>query len=186
MVVLSVAAILLAVAVPSFRTFVQNSKLDNAADTFLAALQQARSEAITRGDPVLLCRTGDSSTESCNAAEPDGSPNQANDWTPGWLMYVKEGYDDDFGVGGSYTGAAGETLLKLGQPAPDGVTITSSVWGNEVLAFFADGTLNEGDDVEYAVCDDRGARPDISQMVVIRPIGRPYLRDFDASDTCSP
>lgn len=186
MVTLAVAAILLAVGVPSFRTFVQNAELNSAAGGLLAAIQQARSEAITRGDPVLLCRTGDASSRTCRANEPDGTANQSNDWTPGWLMYVKEGYTGGGGVGGDYGGGAGETLIRLGEPAPEGVTITSDDDGNQWLAFFPDGTLNEGDAVEYAVCDGRGAQPGISQMLVIQSIGRPYLRDFDAGDTCSP
>lgn len=190
LVTLAVAAILLSVAVPSFRTFIQNAKINNAADGFLAAIQQARSEAITRGDPVLLCRTGDASSDasslSCGANEPDGSSNQTNDWTPGWIMYVKEGYTGSGGTGGNYSSSTDGEPLKRGQPAPDGVTITSESDGNQWLAFFADGTLNESGTVEYAVCDGRGAQEDTSKMIVIQSIGRPYLRDFDSTDSCSP
>ena len=64
-----------------FRTFVQNAQLNSTADGFLAAIQQARSEAITRGDAVLLCRTADPTTDNCGTS---GS----EDWTPGWLMYA--------------------------------------------------------------------------------------------------
>lgn len=186
LVTLAVAAILLSVAAPSFRTFIQNAKLNSAADSFLAAIQQGRSEAITRGDPVLLCRTGDASSLTCRANEPDGSANQTNDWSPGWIMYVKEGYTGSGGTSGDYSNTDDGPPLKLGQPVPDGITITSESDGNQWLAFFADGTLNESGTVQYAVCDDRGAQEDISKMIVIQSIGRPYLRNFDATDTCSP
>lgn len=186
LVTLAVAAILLTVAVPSFRTFVQNAQLASTADGFLGAIQRARSEAITRGDPVILCRTGDPSTRTCRAKEPDGSDNQSNDWTPGWLMYVKEGYTGSGGVSGDYTGGSGETLIKAGEPASGGATITSDSDGNQWLAFFPDGSLNESGTVQYAVCDERGATEDISKMIIIQSLGRPYMKAFDAADDCTP
>ena len=179
LITLAVGSILLAAAVPSFRTFVQNSRLDGATDSFLTAIQQARSEAITRGDPVILCRTGDPSTLNCQANEPDGSANQSADWSPGWIAYAKQGYA---GSGGTdYDSSNDGPPLRLGGPAPGGVTITSDGDGNQWLAFFADGTLNESGEAQYAVCDDRGAAE--GRLIVIRMVGRPYVTE---TTTCSP
>jgi len=178
LVTLAVGSILLAAAVPSFRMFVQNSRLDAATDSFLTAIQQARSEAITRGDPVILCRTGDPSS-GCGADEPEGPANQPNDWSPGWIAYAKRGYA---GSGGAdYDNSTDGAPLRLGGPAPDGVAITSDGDGNRWLAFFADGTLNESGEAQYAVCDDRGAAE--GRLIVIRMVGRAYVTE---TSTCSP
>lgn len=168
MVTLAVGAILLAMAVPSFRTFVQNAQVNNTADSFLAAIQRARSEAITRGDTVVLCRTADPSSDTCS-----GSSDK--DWTPGWLMYtVASGSEENFQDNSE------NELISRGRPAPEGVEITSDVQGNQWLAFGGDGSLKEDNTVAYAICDtDRGE--EAGRLIVIPMMGRPYLTD-DLSD----
>lgn len=53
-----VAALLIAVAVPSFKTFVENNRLATATNSLVAAMQYARSEAVKRGQTVRLVATG--------------------------------------------------------------------------------------------------------------------------------
>jgi type IV fimbrial biogenesis protein FimT len=52
MIGLAIVAILLFVAVPSFSTFLQNTKIRNAAESVLTGLTTARNEAIRRNAPV--------------------------------------------------------------------------------------------------------------------------------------
>lgn len=168
-VTLAVAAILVTVAVPNFRTFIQNSRINGTADNFLAALQQARSEAITRGDKVILCRTADPSTDGCGDSGD-------KDWASGWLMYAVPTEPGEV----NYTASGDNVLIRRGLPAAQGVAVTSDTDGNTWLTFGGDGTLDEpmgnGDNVVlYAVCDDRGE--DAGKLVVIPLIGRPYLTD---------
>lgn len=172
LITLAVAAILLAVAVPSFRTFIQNAKLNSAADSFLAAIQQARSEAITRGDIVVLCRTADSSTDNCGGSN--------KNWSAGWLMYATPTASSE----GPYNDSADHVLLKRGSPAPQDVTITSDGDGNSYLAFGSAGTLKEpltnGDEmVAYAICDDRGEKA--GRLIVIPRIGRSFVTDAEST-----
>lgn len=168
MVTLAVGAILLAVAVPSFRTFIQNAQVNNTADSFLAAMQRARSEAVTRGETVVLCRTADPSSDTCSGSS-------EKDWTPGWLMYtVAGGSEEDFEDNSE------NELISRGTPAPEGVEITSDVQGNQWLAFGSDGSLKEADTAAYAICDtERGEAA--GKLIVIPMMGRPYLTD-DLSD----
>jgi len=49
---LAIVAALLSLAVPSFRVFMQNSEIRNAADATLNGMQLARAEAIRRNKPV--------------------------------------------------------------------------------------------------------------------------------------
>lgn len=67
---LVVLAILLATAIPAFRTFVQNNRLDAEANEFVAAAQLARAEAIKRGVDVTICSS--STGTSCGGGYRDG------------------------------------------------------------------------------------------------------------------
>jgi type IV fimbrial biogenesis protein FimT len=58
-VALTVMAVLLSAAVPSYSGFISNSKVRSAAETFYAATQRARSEAIQRNELVELVLTDD-------------------------------------------------------------------------------------------------------------------------------
>lgn len=54
---ITVLAIIVGLALPSFREFVANQRIRNASFDLMAALTLARSEAVTRGVPVSLLRT---------------------------------------------------------------------------------------------------------------------------------
>ena len=73
MVTLAVAAILLAVAVPSYQNFVATSRLASQANDFITALNFARSEAVKRGANVTVCAS--SNGTSCVGA-----------WAAGWIV----------------------------------------------------------------------------------------------------
>jgi len=174
LVVLAVGGILLAVAVPNLTTFIRNSRIDNTTGTFLTEVQRARSEAITRGDAVILCRTADPSSDQCGT-----SPSE--DWTPGWLMYAVPAFSGEE----DYDPGKGHVLIRRGTPAPEGVTITADNHGNSWLTIGADGTLNEDGTLAYAVCDERGV--DAGKLLVIPMIGRPHVTDdLSAAPDCNP
>jgi type IV fimbrial biogenesis protein FimT len=70
LITISIMAILLAVAVPSFQNVALSSKLTSQANNFVASVQLARSEAIKRNATVTLCASSDGST--CTGAWKDG------------------------------------------------------------------------------------------------------------------
>lgn len=79
LITLAILAILLAIAVPSFRDLTQNNRTQTIANDLTTALQFARSEAVKRGGRVDICRrNGD---VCANAA----------DWGNGWLVKVNGG-----------------------------------------------------------------------------------------------
>jgi len=176
LVALAVAGILLAVALPNLQTYIRNARVDNATDTFLAEIQRARSEAITRGEAVILCRTADPSTDNCGTSA-------SEDWTPGWLMYAVPNFtgEEDYDP----SSPKNHVLIRRGTGAPEGVTITSDDHGNSWLTMGSDGRLSEDGTLAYAVCDDRGA--DAGKLIVIPMIGRPYVTDdLSAAPDCNP
>lgn len=62
MVTVAIAAILAAIAVPSFRSFINASRLTSQSNELVAALQQARSEAIKRNTRVSVCGSANGAT----------------------------------------------------------------------------------------------------------------------------
>lgn len=76
MIVIVLAGILFAFAIPSFLTSLTNSALNGESNRLLGALIVARSEAITRGVSVTVCRSADQAT--CGGA----------DWNNGWIVFA--------------------------------------------------------------------------------------------------
>jgi type IV fimbrial biogenesis protein FimT len=76
MVVVALIAILLAVAVPSFKSVVQRNRIATQLNGFISDVGLARSEAIKRGLPVSLC----ASSDGANCLE-------TNTWHLGWMMF---------------------------------------------------------------------------------------------------
>jgi type IV fimbrial biogenesis protein FimT len=79
MVVMSIIAILMAVAVPTFRDFTASRAVAAQISDFAGTLRLARTEAIKRGRAVIVCRTGDpqAMAPTCDSG---------SDWRDGWLV----------------------------------------------------------------------------------------------------
>lgn len=75
LVTLAVAGIVLAVAVPNFRTMVQSNRASAHTNDFVMAVAYARSEALRRGGDVRLCASSDQDT--CTGE---------TDWAVGWVV----------------------------------------------------------------------------------------------------
>ncbi|MGQ9860680.1 MAG: GspH/FimT family pseudopilin, partial [Thiobacillaceae bacterium] len=94
LVTISIAAILMAIAVPGFQDFFRRNRLDGATSDLMATLNYARSEAIRRGVPVSVCRS--SNGTSCSGG-----------WQQGWIVFTNPDNDD--------TVDAGEEILRVHQ-----------------------------------------------------------------------
>lgn len=111
-VTVSIAAILMVIAVPSFRWLLNTNRITAPANELAASLQIARQEAIRRNTRVVLCRSDNpdaGAAAACSAA--------AGAW-PGWIVFVDNG-DDGTGtiVAGNARNSqrnAGETLIRTG------------------------------------------------------------------------
>ena len=104
LVTMAVAAILLAIAVPNYQTFVLNSRMSAQSNDFLSALLLARSEAVKRGTLVSVCKSANSAT--CTAG---------GTWAQGWIVFV------DGNTAGTLDGAgANADVLIRGFPALSG------------------------------------------------------------------
>lgn len=92
MVTVTVMAVLLAIAVPSFQSFLVRNNLASSGASFLSTVNYARSEAVKRSMTVTIC-------PSANGATCTGGT-----WSSGWITFV------DTNANGSAD--AGETVLR--------------------------------------------------------------------------
>ena len=121
MVTLAVAVILAVIAVPGFRTIIQNNRATTQANDLLTAMTLARSEAIKRGSNVSVC----------SVADPIPSPivcAASNDWATGWIVFT----DDGATAGDFDTGT--DTLLRVWEPVSSGTTLAGNANNVQYLA----------------------------------------------------
>lgn len=92
---LGIAGVLASVAVPGFQQFRDQAAIDTRWRTLGAALQRARSEAMTRGETITVCALDPASAEAgapdCRAA--------GKDWSAGWIVFVDRGDRGELGDG---------------------------------------------------------------------------------------
>lgn len=96
-VVVTILAILAALAGPSLVGFIRSTQVSNAVNTFMADMRFARSEAIRRGGAVIMCRS-----DAPEAASPTcggGSGPGGNGWVSGWLIFEDRDNSNAFNTG---------------------------------------------------------------------------------------
>lgn len=178
LIAIAIGAILMAIAVPNFSSFVRNNKIITETNTLVGHINVARSEAIKRNRSVVLCRSA-----APNAAAPVCG-GTTKTWTSGWLVYVNEtggsGYDNN--------GAEpDDDLLKRWVPSGNSVNLKSNGAFDNFLVYKADGTLDELGVATMAICFETdtsaGRRIDVALS------GRPSLTKGTSATpltTCTP
>lgn len=91
LVTLAVAIILVGFAIPSFRAYVQNTRVTTATNDFVVALNIARAEGISRQEDVVLCSSTNPNTDN---------PTCGGTFSNGWIVF-----NDCNGDGAPTTGA---------------------------------------------------------------------------------
>jgi type IV fimbrial biogenesis protein FimT len=125
MITLAIMAILATVAVPSFRQVIASTRLSAATNELLAALNQAKSEAIRSGNRVTLCPSTDAAT--CLTA---GNSNFAN----GWIIF-----HDRTRASANAVVDVEDTIFQEGQNLNDQLLIRSTS-STPYASFSPDGT----------------------------------------------
>lgn len=148
LVTLSVAGVLLAVAAPSYRAFVQDSQLTTQSNNFFSAMMLAKSEAIKRGGPVTICPSINGTT--CSGVKV---------WSNGWIIFADT--DGDGKVD------AGDEIIRIGNALSGQSTLTS---GNRKRVTFAASGFTLGFDDTFSLCDSRGVS--MSRSLILSNQGR--------------
>lgn len=128
MVTLSVLAILLMVAIPSFQTMILNSRLSSNADTFVNALNYARNTALSQAMNVKVCPLSTPGSSTCGT-----------DWTSGWIVVSQPS-------GGT------DTLIKSQQSTNADPELTANV-SNVIFDPHGLSTTQSN----FTLCDSRGS-----------------------------
>ena len=136
MITIAVAAVLLAIAAPSFTRLLANTRQTSAVNSLLNSLEYARSSALRGGQPVTVCPIAHPTDTSCST-----------DWNTGWGVISTA-------AGGS------PVLLVSGGLGARGVTVTAS--GGAVPLVFTPRGLVTGLPLAagknlFVFCDNRGS-----------------------------
>lgn len=134
LVTLSIAAIMLTIAVPNFRNFLLNTRISSQTNDFVLALASAKSEAVKRGVTVTVCSRATDAT--CAAS---------TTWDSGWLVFV------DNNGGGTVDGA--DVVLQVRAPLEGSNTLRAGI---RQRVTFQNTGFSSGFNDTFRLCDSRG------------------------------
>ena len=100
MITIAIAAVLMMIVAPNLSAYRRNAELTSAANTFMAGLNTARSEAMKRGRNAMVVPT-----------------NNGVNWNEGWVVFV------DIDRSQNYNESA-DTIVANQAALPAGITIT--------------------------------------------------------------
>lgn len=121
MIVVAIAGVLTAIALPSYKTYVLETRIVGETNNFVIILSQARMYAVEFGEPVSVCPSSDGAT--CNGAS----------WGDGWIVFT------DGGAEGEVDGD--DYVIRAGQPNDDKVNLNIDSGGVDYIHFSPDDLL---------------------------------------------
>ena len=165
MAVLTLAAIILTIGVPSFQEIIRNNRFATQANTLISSINLARSEAVKRGTRVTLCKSSDG--QSC--ATNDG-------YEQGWIVFTDvddsasfdSGTEEIIRVVGSLSG--GSTLRATSDAVVNYVSYVADGTSKRINGNFQAGTIQ--------LCK---AGKNTGRQIVINSIGRPKTEEANCS-----
>ncbi len=128
MLVLATMAVVTSLAAPSFRNLWVKRSVLLAAETLLGDLRYARSEALKRARPVLVCQS--SNAISCTR---DGAA-----WANGWLVFVDS--NGSAQVEADNADGPAEAVLRVQLALPALASIVSNVSTGHSITYQASGS----------------------------------------------
>lgn len=163
MITVSIAGILMSMAIPSFQSTIRSNRIATSANYFVSAINLARSEAIKRGVQITVRRKGSTSQV----------------WDEGWLVFVDSDSSNAFNDNGNTNlcetngdGSPSEDcLLKTYDALPSGYTLRT---GNSVYqdfaAYVSTGLSKSAAGETFRLCN--GSDTATSRAITISPVGR--------------
>jgi type IV fimbrial biogenesis protein FimT len=169
MVTVSITIILLSVGVPMMRDLMESNTIASHVNSFVGASNLARSEAIKRGVPVVICRSDNPSADVPSCAS------SGTEWQSGWIVFTDRDADNQLDFG-----ATGEVLLRV----QDAITDTGGISQNTFskLVFRPTGLLSSG--ASQFTFQSRSLNSTQQRRVCISLSGRIRLIR-NSTDTCS-
>ncbi len=156
------AAIVLTLGVPGFRTLVQDNRMTAHLNTLSGDLAFARSEAIKRGADVTVC-SANAGIDQCSGSD---------DWSSGWIAFLD--------VNDNSTVDNDEDVLRVGNAAATGSDLT---YGGNLIRYSSRGFAT-GFNGTFLFCDGRGVSH--ARLRVLANSGRLRAADPDPDDQSCP
>lgn len=170
MITLSIVAILLSLSVP-LRDMVMNNRRASMINEFVAAVNYTRTEAVTRGQQVSICRSADQAT--CSLAAGVG-------WEQGWIVFT------DADADGVKDADPADPILKT-----HGAVTNITMLGNGTVAnrvsFSAGGTaFTPPSNGTIRACDSRGlgTAPNIHARDLVIATGGRFRTEKATGGSC--
>jgi type IV fimbrial biogenesis protein FimT len=144
MVVLSLAAILLAIGIPALRNMVASGRLSDQTNDIVSAIALSRSTAITQNQQVTFCRADSNVATSCSGS--------AGNWQY-WLVSTAAG-----------------TVVRRGALESGPLVVTSTLTADQV-AFSSDGLARTNDVLvaggpHFTICSNHSTK-DNKRLITI-------------------
>jgi type IV fimbrial biogenesis protein FimT len=173
MITLAIAGILVAVGIPSFSSTISSNRLSSYANEFVTALNLARSEAIRRGQNVVVRRIG------------------TQQWENGWQVFVDvdrsstantNTFNDD---GDNTLCEAGEDCMLRVYPALSGAFTLRG--NNNFVNFIGYTPIGISNNIgSFVICDNSDgnapSQANTSKLITVNFLGRPHMGIDSDSD----
>jgi type IV fimbrial biogenesis protein FimT len=150
MIVVGIIGVVMAIAVPSLSETIKNERLTSATNGLLSDIMLARSKAVGRNQPVIICASSDGAT--CT----NGS------YEEGWIVTI----DND-------NNGTGDEIIKIQSSAENNITYDQGGAGLSIISFDSRGFLPTGANTgTISVCDDRANPNDFARTISLSVTGR--------------
>ena len=161
MTAMAVLALLLGLGAASFGRLMENTRLRTLSNDLVSDLRLTRSEAILRGERVVMCTA--LTPEACS---------QETGWHQGWILFVD--------TNNNALREAGEPVLRVKAAAPNGWTIAGNMPVARYVSYDALGSTRltgGGFQAGTVTVCRRGASNTPARRIIINSIGRPRIEE---------
>lgn len=149
MVTIALLAILIAAVAPSFRGLLLDNQAATQANAVVTSLMFARSEAIKRNAPVVMCQSD------------AGADCDAGNWADGWIVFADANNDAKVDPG--------EPILQTVGKLPASFALTAAV---SDITYRPDGSVTTAADFLLCPPDDVSSR---ARQIQVDASGRPVV-----------
>lgn len=161
MITLVVLAILVSVAIPSFKDTIIRNSIESQISDLQSSLSYARSEAVSRSTRVSICRSSNST--SCSSG---------TSWTDGWIVFIDNNSAGSHGVVDS-----GEEIIKVHEALDAGNSLTLSDGATKDFIQYDSRGVISGDSAlsngTFSICKP-GESATYARGLIVTVTGRAY------------
>ena len=170
LVVLTIASILLGIAIPSFQSTVKRNSVQSHQNDLSSMVAIARSEAVGRSEVVTIC--GSANLTSCS---------NSSDWSTGWIVFVDDGVGGGTASDGIRNGT--EEIVKVYKYQGTNSLVVKDSAGNgfNAISFNSRGAVVQGLKATLRICDG-SADVNYARAFLLEKTGR-VIRSFDRFDS---